>query len=88
MDEVEEIREENQRLDTALDGFVWAMKGKLFTQAEKGYRGWDDRSPENKEFLEARLKQHLEKGLGKDNLVDISNFCFFLWYLETVGLQE
>jgi len=50
---------------------------------EKEKEGWDGYyKPENKNLLEVGLLQHIAKGFASDNLIDISNYCNFLWNLD------
>ena len=50
---------------------------------KKEKEGWDGyfRS-ENKKQLEVDLLKHIAKGFAPDNLIDISNYCNFLWNLD------
>lgn len=52
---------------------------KLKAKERLGWSGWDD--IENKDILEERFMKHIKKPLTQDNLVDIANFCNFLWNL-------
>ena len=59
--------------------FEWACRKKLETKEKQGWFGWDN--PDNKEKLERYLIEHTEKPLTQRNLIDIANFCNFLWNL-------
>ncbi len=73
--------EEKAALKTMIDYFSKSMKEKLLLKLDAGYRGWDE--TENKESIEAYLKDHVKKGLqNKGNLVDIANFCAMLWNMD------
>lgn len=68
------------QLRQAVVGFGNAMMRKLVEKSERGWCGWDDKRNRNK--LQKKLIRHVEKGLDKDNLVDIANFCMMLWMIE------
>ena len=69
----------NELLGSSLK-FNLACFAKLREKQKLGWIGWD--KPENKRLLEAKLIQHIKKPLTRDNLIDISNFCNFLWNLK------
>ncbi|RLG36446.1 MAG: hypothetical protein DRO01_08115 [Thermoproteota archaeon] len=73
------------KLKAVLDDFSKAMYDKLMAKYRKeGYRGWD--SPECEKFLIAGLIEHVSKSysgnFSPDSLIDIANYCMFLWNLK------
>ena len=60
--------------------FHLACSQKLEKKEVEGFDGYY--KPENKKQLEADLLKHVAKGFAPDNLVDISNYCNFLWNLD------
>lgn len=59
--------------------FNYACYKKLAVKERRSFIGYSD--PNNKETLEKGLKDHIKKGFGQSNLVDIANYCNFLWNL-------
>lgn len=70
---------ERKKLRFASFEFNYACIKKLEAKQKQGYYGWDN--PINKENLESLFKEHTNRPLTQRNLVDISNFCNFLWNL-------
>ncbi len=59
--------------------FNYACYLKLEKKEREGFFGYD--GPKNKEMLEKGFMDHIEKGFEQDNLIDLSNYCNFLWNL-------
>ena len=59
--------------------FYRACDIKLELKEKEGWAGWDN--PEFEKKLRNDLRSHVEKALSQENLVDIANFCDFLWNL-------
>lgn len=59
--------------------FNHACYKKLAAKERRGFAGWDKQ--ENKELLEEGFYEHTRKPLTQGNLIDISNYCNFLWNL-------
>ena len=80
--------EEYKKLKKVLNGFSEMMLAKLMKKYdEDGYTGWDR---ENfKEVLISGLKEHIHKcysdNFSPSSLIDIANYCMFLWYLNSKG---
>lgn len=68
-----------KKLRMARINFDYACYKKLEAKEKEGWTGWDN--PDNKKLLKAKLMKHIIKPLTQDNLVDIANFCNFLWNL-------
>jgi hypothetical protein len=67
-------------LDERLDYFAKDMKTKLHKKAEQGYYGWD--CDELKESFHNEIILHFLKYIktgDKSQLIDIANFCMFLY---------
>ena len=60
--------------------FHLACSQKLEEKEKEGFDGYY--KPENKKQLEVELLKHTVKGFSPDNLIDISNYCNFLWNLD------
>jgi hypothetical protein len=74
--------EEEEDLARLVDDFSGIMLKKLIEKKRsEGYEGWDEPSISNIDGLWDQLTDHVEKGSDHDNLVDIANFCAFLWNL-------
>ena len=56
-----------------------ACMEKLEFKEKQGYGGWNDSNYENS--MKEDLKKHFKKEWTQENLIDISNFCNFLWNL-------
>jgi len=70
----------NNKLYNASMKFHLACVVKLKKKEKEGWVGWDN--PIKKKLLEAKLMEHTLKSLSnQENLVDIANFCNFLWNL-------
>jgi len=59
--------------------FDFVCLNKLKAKERLGWSGWDD--IKNKDILEERFIKHVKTPLTQDNLIDIANFCMFLWNL-------
>ena len=70
---------ERKKLRFASFEFNHACVKKLETKQKQGYSGWDN--PDRKENLESLFVEHTHNPLTQRNLVDIANFCMFLWNL-------
>ena len=65
------------RLCRAVDCFALAMKKKLIQKADDDWRGW--RNKRNAGLLQRKLVEHVKRGFDASNMVDVANFCMFLW---------
>ena len=70
---------ERKKLRFASFAFNYACVEKLMAKQRQGYFGWDNL--EAKPNLESLFKEHTNRPLTQKNLVDIANFCMFLWNL-------
>jgi hypothetical protein len=85
----EPTNDEQRSLFDAVDEFAEAMKKKLAKKERDGWEGWN--CAKNEIGLKESLLRHLSRrcscgswvprrGLFEpSNLVDIANFCMFLW---------
>lgn len=60
--------------------FHLACSQKLEKKEKEGFDGYY--KSENKKQLEIDLLAHIAKGFTPDNLIDIANYCNFLWNLD------
>ncbi|MCK4446830.1 MAG: hypothetical protein KAW56_07090 [Candidatus Marinimicrobia bacterium] len=67
------------KLRMACFKFTNACMEKLEFKERQGYTKWDD--PNFESVLKMKLENHTKKKLTQENLIDISNFCDFLWNL-------
>jgi hypothetical protein len=73
-------------LNALVDVFALEMKRKLRDAwLRRGRSGWDD--PSNIDSLKHGLINHITKG-NSGNMVDVANFCAFLWNHEVNGIME
>ena len=70
-----ETQEEINRLYKAVDEFAAEMEARLYEQAMKGYRGWDD--PENYQRILEMMIEHAAAAEGEE--VDAANLAMILW---------
>ena len=70
---------ERKKLRLASFEFNHACIKKLEAKQRQGYYGWD--KVENKTNLESLFQEHKNRPLTQRNLIDIANFCMFLWNL-------
>ena len=70
----------SNKLQAAWLLFSFKCGDKLEKKEKQGWAGWNN--PENEPNLKFKLLQHFEKEWTQENLVDISNFCLFLWNLK------
>ena len=74
--------EEEHSLCNLIERFSHEMFVKMLRKKrEEDYEGWDVESISNIDDLWESLQEHVEKGSEPDNLVDIANFCVFIWNL-------
>lgn len=64
-------------LEALVKGAAKAMLEKLQDRYEQGYHGWDNINLMQE--LWDKLEEHVDRGLGKENMVDIMNLAAFLW---------
>ena len=69
---------ERKLLDSTMK-FNLACLDKLRQKEKEGWVGWDN--PHWKEAFEKRIKDLPQFELTQNNLVNISNYCDFLWNL-------
>lgn len=67
------------KLRSAWLKFNHACYKKLAAKERRGFSGWDKQK--NKELLEKGLMEHIKKPLTQSNLIDIADYCNFLWNL-------
>lgn len=70
---------ERRKLRIASCEFNNVCMKKLIAKQKQGYYGWNDST--KKDNLEQLLTEHTNRQLTQKNLVDIANFCNFLWNL-------
>jgi len=80
------IEQEKEKLKVVVYKFTAELHKKLFKKIEEGYEGWNE--IKNKEMIKSTLIDKLKKGLTGDNLVDIANYCMFLWNIEKTISEE
>lgn len=71
-----------EKLFNASMKFIRVCDAKLTEKEEEGWVGWDKK--ENEEEFEKRLTRHLLKDFTQESLIDISNYCMFLWNLKDI----
>jgi len=76
------VVDEEKLLRALVNKFGKAMLDKLDKKYSEGYKGWYEDNENNIEYLENALLDHFKKPLAKENLVDIANFCAFLWNIK------
>ncbi|MEW6614012.1 MAG: hypothetical protein AB1401_00850 [Thermodesulfobacteriota bacterium] len=64
-------------LDKLIDAVAMEMKKKLRRKHDEGYHGWDD--IHFVQELWEKFEEHVDRGLEKDNMIDIMNLAAFLW---------
>ena len=69
-----------ETLKTAHQKFSEACFRKMKRKERAGWFGWDD--PNEEWTLKLKLKEHFRREWTQKNLVDIANFCMFLWNLK------
>lgn len=74
-----------QRLKLAWKKFNNACGRKLEEKGKEGYTEWDN--PDFEWELKLKLKEHFKKEWTSENLVDIANFCNFLWNLRQEEIE-
>ena len=67
----------NKNLRIACCEFNNACMKKLEEKEKKGWDSWN--KPELTKYLENTLIEHTKKILTQENLVNIANYCNFLW---------
>ena len=75
-----------RELKMACFKFHLACSQKLEEKEKEGFDGYY--KPENKKQLETDLLKHIAKGFEPDNLIDISNYCNFLWNLHEEAVER
>jgi len=73
----------NKKLANSTQHFYLACLVKLEEKEKAGWGGWD--KTYNKELFEEDVTIRAKKPLTQSNLVDISNYCNFLWNLLEVN---
>ena len=66
--------------------FTYACLRKLEKKEEFGWTGWD--FSHNQEVFESEIRNRIKKELTQKNLVNIANYCMFLWNLKTEAKNE
>lgn len=69
----------DSKLNSASNKFFLSCLFKLAVKEKQGFVGWDD--PSRKEHFEKRIRGHCLFKLDQRNLVNITNYCNFLWNL-------
>ena len=68
----------NKKLANATQHFYLTCLVKLEKKEKEGYIGWDD--PKNAMGFKSEIEEHFKREIiTQDDLVDISNYCNFLW---------
>jgi len=72
----------DKKLLSATMKFNLACLNKLAEKEKEGWVGWDN--PEGKDGFKSEIEEHwqVKRELTQDDLVDISNYCNFLWNLK------
>ena len=68
-----------KKLANATQHFYLSCLVKLEKKEKEGWVGWDD--PKCKDGFKDEIDLHLQATITQDVLVDISNYCNFLWNL-------
>ena len=57
------------------------MIRKLIEKLYQGWHGWDDAAllP----MLKEKLREHVERGFDRENMIDVMNLAAMIWNLET-----
>ena len=77
----------NDKLLNSTMKFKLACLNKLTEKEKAGWTGWDNQDAEN--GFKNELKVHYDrKDWTQDDLIDISNYCMFLWNLIEVKIKE
>jgi len=72
------------KLESAVSKFFVARAIKLEQEEKMGRVGWDDLG--YKDIFKGRLERLSRRKLNQKNLINIANYCNFLWnLLETEG---
>lgn len=66
-------------LEALVRKFGKPMMAKLRRKYMEGFHGWDDPKKFPDEILEQKLREHAERPLTAENVVDIANFCAMIW---------
>ena len=75
--------EDSSLLSTATRFFVSRLK-RLEKKESQGFAGWDSMYSFE---LEAIIKDRAKRKLTRKNLIDIANYCNFLWFRRKRGLR-
>ena len=67
------------KLRASVVDFLLARMRKLEKKARQGYVGWDDKYYELE--WKSRVRMLAKKKLTQKNLVNIANYCNFLWQM-------
>jgi len=68
-----------KKLESAASKFFVARAIRLEQKEKVGWNGWDDKK--YKDYFGDRIKHDAFSNLTQKRLVDIANFCNFLWNL-------
>lgn len=66
--------------------FHLACFQKMEQKEKEGLGGYNKLG--NKKQLETDLLKHIAKGFAPNNLIDISNYCNFLWNLDEDAVEK
>ena len=66
--------------------FHLACVVKLKEKEKAGWTGWDN--PDSKRILGTKLMEHTIRPFTQNNLINISNYCMFLWNLIEITRKE
>jgi len=84
---MENLMEEIDDLNKAVDLFAMLMKRKLTQKARKGWRGWDNKKFED--TVRERLLDNIQE-LKKDTnkpAINIANLVMMIWYMNLPKLN-
>lgn len=76
---IKEVKKVKKKLESVASKFFVARAIRLEQKEKAGWDGWDDKK--NKCYFEDRIKHDAFSNLTQKRLVDIANFCNFLWNL-------
>ena len=68
--------EEDKLFNCSME-FIRACDRRLTEKEGEGWTAWDNLK--NKELFANRLIKHILKEFTQESLIDISNYCMFLW---------
>lgn len=71
---------EHKALSEMVSDFAKAMMRKLESKLQDGYHGWNKPKKFTTQILEDKLKEHAERVIDTENMIDISNLAAMIWW--------